>query len=152
MRPSSIRMVPESCDFCSVQLLSRVQLFATPRMAARQASLSLTNSRSLLKLMSIESVMPSNHFILCQTLLLQPSIFLIIRVFSNESVLCIRYCIRYWRFSCSISPFRLSEWSPFRMKTFRHIKRKTVLWRQRQRVERYSYIKGRPRAQETSRN
>ena len=86
-----------------VQLLSRVQLFVTPRTAARQASLSITNSRSLLKLMSIESVMPSSHLILCRPLLLPPSVFPSIRVFSSESVLPIR-CLKYWSFSCSISP------------------------------------------------
>ena len=87
--------------FSSVQLLSRVQLFATPWTAARQASLSITNSQSLLKLMSIESVMPSNHLILCHPLLLLPSIFPSIRVFSNESVFCIRWP-KYW--SISIRP------------------------------------------------
>ena len=87
----------------TVQLLSRVRLFATPWTAARQASLSITNSQSLLKLMSIESVMPSNHLILCHPLLLLPSIFPSIRVFSNESVLCIRWP-KYWSFSFSISP------------------------------------------------
>ena len=76
-----------SVQFSSVQLLSRVWLFATPWTAAHQASLSISNSWSLLKLMSIESVMPSNHLILCRPLLLLPSIFLSIRVFSNESVL-----------------------------------------------------------------
>ena len=76
-----------SVQFSSVQSLSRVLLFATPWTAARQASLSFTNSQSLFKLMSIESVMPSNHLILCHPLLLPPSIFLSIRVFSNESVL-----------------------------------------------------------------
>ena len=86
----------------SVQSLSRVQLFGTPWTAALQASLSITNSRSLLKLMSIESVMPSNRLILCHPLLL-PSIFPSIRVFSNESVLCIRWP-KYWSFSCNISP------------------------------------------------
>ena len=86
----------------SVQLLSRVQLFATPWTAARQASLSITNSQSLLKLMSIESVMPSNHLILCCPLLL-PSIVPSIRVFSNESVLCIRWP-KYWSFSFTINP------------------------------------------------
>ena len=86
----------------SVQLLSHVQLFATPRTAARQDSLSLTNSWSLLKLMSIKSVMPSNHLILCRPLL-QPSIFPSIRVFSNESVLQIRWP-KYWSFSFSINP------------------------------------------------
>ena len=74
-----------------VQSLSRVPLFATPWTAARQASLSITLSRSLLKLMSIKSVMPSNHLILCCPLLLPPSIFPSIRVFSNESALCIRW-------------------------------------------------------------
>ena len=89
--------------FSSVQLLSPVQFFATPWTAARQASLSITNSWILLKLMSIESVMPSNHLILCCPLLLLPSIFPSIRVFSNESVLCIR-CPKYWSFSFTISP------------------------------------------------
>ena len=88
---------------CSVQSLSYVQLFATSWTAAHQASLSITNSQSLLKLMSIESVMPSNHFILCRPLLLQPSIFPSIRVFSNESVLHSRWP-KYWSFSFSISP------------------------------------------------
>ena len=87
----------------SVQLLSRVQLFATPWTAARQTSLSITNSQSLPKLMSIALVMPSKHLILCQPLLLPPSIFPSIRVFSNESVLCIRWP-KYWSFSFSISP------------------------------------------------
>ena len=87
----------------SVQLLSRVQLFATPWTTARQASLSITNSQGLLKLMSTESVMPSNHLILCRPLLLLPSIFPSIRVFSNESVLHIRWS-KYWSFSFSISP------------------------------------------------
>ena len=87
----------------SVQLLSCVQLFATPWTAAGQASLPITNSQSLLKLMSIESVMPSNHLILCGPLLLPPSIFPTIRVFSNESVLHIRQP-NYWSFSFSIRP------------------------------------------------
>ena len=90
-------------SFSSVQLLSRVQLFVTPWSAACQASLSITNSWSLLKLMYIESVMPSNHLILCRPLLLLPSIFPSIRVFSKESVLCIRWP-KYWSFSSSISP------------------------------------------------
>ena len=89
--------------FSSVQLLSRARLFATPWTAAHQASLSNTNSWNLLKLMSIKLVMPSNHLILCCPLLLLPSIFSIIRVFSNESVLCIRWP-KYWSFSFSISP------------------------------------------------
>ena len=83
--------------------LSRVRLFAIPWIAARQASLSITNSQSLLKRMSIESVMPTNHLILCHPLLLLPSIFSSIRVFSNESVLCIKWP-KYWSFSFSISP------------------------------------------------
>ena len=86
-----------------VQLLSRVQLFVTPWTAARQASLSITNSRSLVKLMSIVSAMPSNHLILCHPLLLLPSIFPSVRVLSNESALCIRWP-KYWHFSFSISP------------------------------------------------
>ena len=87
----------------SVQLLSRVQLFATPWTVAHQASLSITNSWSLLKFMSIESVMPSNHLILCCPLCLLPSIFPSIRVFSSESVLCMRWP-KYWSFSFSIRP------------------------------------------------
>ena len=87
----------------SVQLLSPVQLFATPWTAACQASLSITNSRSLLKLMSIETVMLSNHLILCHLLLLLPSIFPSIKVFSNESVFHIRWP-KFWSFSFSISP------------------------------------------------
>ena len=79
-----------SCFRCSAQL-SHVRLFATPWIAARQASLSITNSWSSLKFMSIESVMPSNHLILCHPLLLLPSVFPSIRVFSNESALCIRW-------------------------------------------------------------
>ena len=89
--------------FSSVQSFSHVQLFATPWTIACQASLSITNSKSLLKLMSIESVMPSNHLILCCTLLLLPSIFHNIGVFSNESVLCMRWP-KYWSFSFSIGP------------------------------------------------
>ena len=90
-------------SFSSVQSLIGVWLFATPRTAAHQASLSITNSWSLLKLISVESVMPSNHFILCRPLLLLPSIFPSIRVFSKESVLCIRWP-KYWNFIFSISP------------------------------------------------
>ena len=89
--------------FGSVQSLSGVQLFATPWTAARQASLSITNSQNLLKLMPIESVMPSNHLILCHPLLLPSSIFPSIRIFSNESVLCIMWP-KYWSFSFNISP------------------------------------------------
>ena len=87
----------------SVQSLSCVQLFVTLWTAAHQASMSITNSQSLLKLMSIKLVMPSNHLILCRPLLLLPSIFPSIRVFSNESALCIRWP-KYWSFSFSVSP------------------------------------------------
>ena len=87
----------------SVQLLSHVQLFPTPWPAALQASLSIANSRSLLKLMSVQLVVPSSHLILCCSLILLPSIFSRIRVFSNESVLCIRWP-KYWSISFSISP------------------------------------------------
>ena len=90
-------------QFCSVQSLSRVQLFATPWTATRQASLPITKSQSLLKLMSIELVMPFNHLILCLPLLFLPSIFPSIRVFSSESVLYIRWP-KYWSFTFSISP------------------------------------------------
>ena len=83
--------------------LSCVQLFMTPWTTARQASLSITNSQNLLKLMSIEPVMPSNHLIVCHPLLLLASIFPRIRVFSNESALCIKWP-NYWSFSFSISP------------------------------------------------
>ena len=105
-------------NFQSVQLLSHVQLFETPWTVAHQASLSIINSQNLLKLMSIESVMPSNHLILCSPLLPPPSIFPTIRVFSNESLLCIRWP-KYWSFSYSISPS--SEYSgliSFRMDWF----------------------------------
>ena len=87
----------------SVQSLSHVWFFVTPWTAARQASLSSTNSWSLLKLISNESLMPSNHLILCYSFLLLPSIFPSIRFFSNESVLCIRWP-KYWSFSFTISP------------------------------------------------
>jgi len=94
----------DCCYCCSVlQSLSDIRLFATPWTAARQASLSFPVSPSLLKLMSIESMMPSNHLILCRPLLLLPSIFPSIRVFSNESALHIRWP-KYWSFSFSISP------------------------------------------------
>ena len=92
-----------SVQFSSVQLLSHVQLFAIPWIAAHQASLSITNSRSLLKLTPIKLVMPLNHLILCCPLLLLPLVPLSIRVFSNESTLRIRWT-KYWRFSFSISP------------------------------------------------
>ena len=93
----------------SIQLLSRVRLFVTPCTATRQASLSITNSQSLLKLVSIELVMPSNHLILCCPVLLLPSVFPSIRVFSNESGLCIRWP-KYWSFSFSISPSNEYSW------------------------------------------
>ena len=99
--PGTIRCLPEFIE--SVQSLIRVQLFANPWTVECQASLSITNSGSLLKLMSIESVMPSNHLILCRPLLLPPSIFPSIRVFPNGSVLCIRWP-KYWSFSFNISP------------------------------------------------
>ena len=89
--------------FSSVQSLSRVRLFATPWITARQASLSITNSRSSLRLMSIESVMPSSHLILCRPLLLLTPILSSIRVFSNESTLRMRWP-KYWSFSISIIP------------------------------------------------
>ena len=92
-----------SVQFSSAQSLSRVRHFATPRNAACQASLSITNSRSLPKLMSIESVMPTNHLILCRPLLLLPSVFPSIRVFSKESVLHVRWP-KYWSFSFGIHP------------------------------------------------
>ena len=90
-------------QFSSVQSLSRVQFFVTPWTAARQASLSITNSWNLFKLMFIELVMPSNHLIVCRPLLLLPFIFPSIRVFSNESALRIRWP-KYWSFDFSSSP------------------------------------------------
>ena len=87
----------------SVQLLSRVRLFATLWTAARQASLSITNSLSLLKLMCTELVMPSNHLILCHSLIFPPSMFPSLRVFSSESVVLIRWP-KYWNFNFSINP------------------------------------------------
>ena len=94
--------------FSSVQLLNHVRFFVTPWTAARQASLSITNTQSLLKLMSIESVMPSNHLSLYCPLLLLPSLLPSIRVFSNESVLRIRWP-KYWSFSFSISPSNIIQ-------------------------------------------
>ena len=92
-----------SLHFQSAQSFSRIQLFVIPWTVAHQASLSINNFQSLLKLIAIESVMPSNHLILCRPLLLLPSIFPSIRLFSNESVIRIR-CPKYWSFSFSISP------------------------------------------------
>ena len=105
--------------FSPVQSLSHVRLFETPWIEACQASLSTTNSRSLRKLMSIESVMPSNHLILCHPLLFPPLIFPSIRVFSNGLALCIRWP-KYWSFSFSISPSN-GRWSHIRLRfTCRH--------------------------------
>ena len=99
-------------QFSLVQSLSHVWLFATPWMAAHQASLSIKNSRSSLKLMFIQSVMPSSHLILCHPLLLLPPIPPSIRVFSNESTLCMRW-LKYWSFSFSIIlPMNTQDWSP----------------------------------------
>ena len=99
-------------EWNSVQWLSRSQLFATLWTAAHQFSLSITNFRSLLKIMSIESVMPTNHLILCRPLLLLPSILPSIRIFSNESVLCIGWP-KYWSFSFNIRPSNeYQEWFP----------------------------------------
>ena len=116
---SQIYVLRSRLYISSVQSLSRVRLFVTPRTTACQASLSITNSWNLLKFKSIELVMPSNHLIHCHPLLLLPSIFPSIRVFSKESVLCIRWS-KYWSFNFSISPsieysglisFRM-DWSP----------------------------------------
>ena len=96
-------------SFSSVQSLSRARILATPWIAASQASLSITNSRSSLKLMPVESVMPSSHLILCRPLLLLPPIPPSIRVFSNESTLRTR-CPKYWSFSFSIS--QAFQWTP----------------------------------------
>ena len=99
-------------QFSSVQSLSHIWLFATPWTIARQASLSITNSWSLLRLMSIESVMPSNHLILCPPILLLPLIFPSIRVFTNESVLHIRWP-KYWSLSlASVFPMNIQDWLP----------------------------------------
>ena len=103
IKPFLCSTLPAALMAHVVQLPSHVQLFATPRTAAHSASLCLIISRSLLKFTSIESVMPSNHLILCHPLLLLPSIFPSLRVFSNESALCIRWP-KYWSFSFNISP------------------------------------------------
>ena len=109
--------------FSSVQSLIRVRLFATPWIAARQASLSITNSRSSPKLMSIELVMPSSHLILCHPLLLLPPIPPSIRVFSNESTLLMRWP-KYWSFSFSISPSKEHPGLIFRMDCLRNLIKK----------------------------
>ena len=97
------KIYPSHFPISSIHSLSRVRLFVTPWTAARQASLSITNSQSLLKVMCIKSVIPSNHLILCCPLLLPPAIFPSIRFFSNESVIHIRQP-KYWSFSLNISP------------------------------------------------
>ena len=105
----------EGCTFTVVQLLSLVRLSVTPWTAARQAPLSIVNSRSLLKLMSIESVMPSNHLILCRPLLLLPTVFSSIRIFSSELIFQSKWP-KYWSFGFSISPSsEYSELISFRM-------------------------------------
>ena len=101
--PASLEFITSATTFSSVQSLSHVRLFATPWIAARQASLSITNSRSSLRLMSIKLVVPSSHLVLCHLLLLLLSIFPSIRVFSNESALLIRWP-KYWSFSFKICP------------------------------------------------
>ena len=113
-RENKDRRIPlNAVQFSWVQSLSRVPFFATPRTEACQASLSITNSQSLLKLMSIESVMPSNHLILRHLPLFLPSIFPSIKVFSNKSALCIRWP-KYWSFTFNISPSRtdIQDWFP----------------------------------------
>ena len=105
-------IIPCSLQFSSVQLLSHVQLFVTPWITARQASLSITNSRSPPTPMSIVSVMPSNHLILCHPFLLLPSIFPRIRVFSNKSALCIRWPNIGVSASTSVLPMNTQDWSP----------------------------------------
>ena len=99
-------LLPDLITFSSIQLLSCVWLFATPWTEALQASLSITNSQSLLKRMSIELVMPFNHLILCHPLLLPPSVLPNIRVLSSESVICITWS-KYWSFTFSISPSKI---------------------------------------------
>ena len=117
-----------SKPFSSVQPLSCVQLFVTPWTAPHQASLSITNSRSLHKIMSVASVMPSNHLILCYPPLLPLSIFPSIRVFSNESVLCIRWP-KYWSFSFSFSlPMNIQYWFLLRLTGWISLQSKG-LWR-----------------------
>ena len=124
-----------SDQFSSVQQLSHIRFFATPWTAARQASLSFTNFGSLLKLMSIKSVMPSNHLILCHPLLLLPSIFPSNRVFPNESVLD-KSWPKYWRFNFSIGPsneysglisFRITGWISLQSKGLSRVLSKTTV-------------------------
>ena len=114
--PTEVSGFPLSVDFSqendSVQSFSQVRLFGTPWTAARQASLSITNSQSLLKLLSIESVMPSNHLILCHPLLLPPSVFPSITVFSSESVLRIGGQSIGVSASASVLPMNIQDWFP----------------------------------------
>ena len=112
--------------FSSVQLLSRVQLFATPWTAACQASLSITNSRSLTRFMSIESLMPSSHLILCHSLHLLPPITPSIRVFSTESTLHMRWP-KYWSFSFSIIPSKWAGWISLQSKGLARVFSKTTV-------------------------
>ena len=113
MLTSNLRVIPHACNYISsVQLLSPVRLFATPWIAAHQASVSITTSRGLSKLMSIESVMTSSYLILCCSPLLLTSIPPSIRVFSNKSTLCMRWP-KYWSFNFSIIlPMNTQDWSP----------------------------------------
>ena len=122
-------------QFTSVQLQSHLRLFVIPWTAPHEASVFITNSQSLLKLMSVESVMPSNHLILCLPLLLPPSIFPSIRVFSNESVFRIRWA-KYWSFSFNISPsnkyprlisFRMTGWISLQSKGLFRVFSKTTV-------------------------
>ena len=134
----------------SVQLLSCVQLYVTPWTAARQASLSITNSQSLLKLMSIESVMPSNHLILCCPLLLLPTIPPSIRVFSSESTLHMRWP-KYWSFSFSIIPskehpgliFRITGWISLQSKGLSRVFSNTT-------VQKHQFFGAQPSSQSNS--
>ena len=113
--------------FSSVQSLSRVRLFATPWIAARQASLSITNSQSWLRLTSIESVMPSSHLILCRPLLLLPPIPPSIRVFSNESTLCMRWPkLRWVLFNMTSVPIDTQKYIPGNKATWGHSKRNAI--------------------------
>ena len=135
-RTAKMYLIMKSVQFSSVQFLSHVWL-CDPWTAAHQASLSITNSRSLPKLMSIESVMPSNHLILCRPLFLLPSIFPSIRVFSNESALHIRWS-KYWSFSFNISPsnehpglisFGWTGWISFLSKGLSRVFSSTTVWK-----------------------
>ena len=127
-------------QFISVQSLSHFQLFATPRTAAHQASLSIPNSQSFLRLMSTESVAPSRHLVLCCHLLLSPTIFPSIRIFSNESVLSISHWPNYWSFSFSSSPsseysglisFSMNWWDSLLSKGLSRISSNTTIQKHR---------------------